>query len=431
MNAHGHVFGASSSSINLDLPFEMWANRFGIEANTIDGSFETNVLWLEGPESKPVVLIAIDALYASRELITKVEEFTNSIVDREHLVFFASHTHFGPILSSDKPGLGVTTPDEVVAQYAHAVSSAIERARQNRLILSSIHLKQGLAGSVVNRRRRRAIVVSRKGVHLSQTIMAPNPKGRTNNLLSIVEFLAEDGQVNALLWHWTCHPTAFPSPGVATPEYPGFVRDHLRTQYNNPELPVLFLQGFSGDQRPPEPTKTTNLRESIAAVLRGPTFQAFSESEYQSWLKELFAGAEKVVALPATPIVPQVKHRHSESSISNFIKSAYELPDLICHRVDLSDSLGITGISAEVVLDHEDHVNDAWSDATNICVGCTGDVYGYMPTDEMVVEGGYEVDEFCESFGYGESTANPNTNTSLLATLLVLAENARDEQNYS
>jgi hypothetical protein len=41
--------------------------------------------------------------------------------------------------------------------------------------------------------------------------------------------------------------------------------------------------------------------------------------------------------------------------------------------------------------------------ASVIPVGCVGDVFGYLPTSEMVPQGGYEAQGFLPRFGLGGS----------------------------
>lgn len=400
----------------------MWANRFGENATTVDGTLEANVVCFLRNGNQPIVLVALDALYVGRDLIDRVTELTSAVVPSDSIVFCASHTHFGPVLSSDKPALGEVTTDSLVNDLAREIAESIRSVVLNPIPLKALQLRQAQVGRVINRRRRRWVIVGRRGVKFNQIVMSPNEAGRTNTSLSIIECLDADGEARAVLWSWACHPTAYPVPGVASPEYPGYVRDHIREHFNDPELPVIFFQGFSGDQRPPEPTKPRGIKPWILRILHGPTFQFFTPAQYWAWIDEIKVGVTKILESAPTRLDPAVDLATSQEPIGGFLSTETWLPDPKAVRLRLADSLAIVGVSAEVVLDHSDQVNQLWPDSTNICAGCVGDVYGYMATSAMVKEGGYEVNGFCRGFGYAPGTASPDIDSVFLRLLRKLKD---------
>ena len=72
--------------------------------------------------------------------------------------------------------------------------------------------------------------------------------------------------------------------------------------------------------------------------------------------------------------------------------------DLTIQEVAVGDSLHIFGISAEVSSGYVRELAQARARATVIPVGCIDGVPGYLPTSEMVPQGGYEAKGFMKLF---------------------------------
>jgi hypothetical protein len=69
------------------------------------------------------------------------------------------------------------------------------------------------------------------------------------------------------------------------------------------------------------------------------------------------------------------------------------------HEVRLGPRLIICGLNAEVAVEYVEILRRLHAPAHVIPVGCVGDVYGYLPVDAMVREGGYEARGFVPRFG--------------------------------
>ncbi len=56
----------------------------------------------------------------------------------------------------------------------------------------------------------------------------------------------------------------------------------------------------------------------------------------------------------------------------------------------------IKAVSAEIASDYASFAGGA--DPLTFLTGCAGQVFGYIPTDQQIPEGGYEVDDFVPAF---------------------------------
>ena len=80
---------------------------------------------------------------------------------------------------------------------------------------------------------------------------------------------------------------------------------------------------------------------------------------------------------------------------------------LQAHILDLGTELRIAGVSAEPVVEYLPSFGPFWLPAAVLCKSLDG-VVGYVPTAQMIVEGGYEVEDFQAAFGLaGRFSPNP------------------------
>ena len=72
---------------------------------------------------------------------------------------------------------------------------------------------------------------------------------------------------------------------------------------------------------------------------------------------------------------------------------------LTLHAVNLGANIKIVGLAAEPVYEYAAILEELYKGACIIPVGCIDHVFGYLPTAEMLPEGGYEADGFLRWFG--------------------------------
>jgi len=226
-----------------------------------------------------------------------------------------------------------------------------------------------------------------------------------------MRFLVDDDEVVAELWSTALHPTAFPFRDRMSADFPGYVRRAIRAR-DGADLPVLFLQGFSGDIRPQTPTNRLGLRR----LLQGRRFAGFSPDKYDEWVGQLVTDVLdadwKALSGEGVASVRLPVDRDS------FVIGGAPPAEGWLHAIRLGD-LAILGIPSEVVTEYSSSlvpippITDIWG------VGCIDHVWGYAPTEAMLAEGGYEACGFCSPFGV--ESVNPRVEAELRANLRALA----------
>jgi hypothetical protein len=72
---------------------------------------------------------------------------------------------------------------------------------------------------------------------------------------------------------------------------------------------------------------------------------------------------------------------------------------LTWHLID-GNEWTILGVNAEPVVEYQALVQQRFPGALLLAAGCIDEPRGYLPTDRMLGEGGYEVEGFRKPFGF-------------------------------
>jgi hypothetical protein len=235
--------------------------------------------------SRVLVLVALDALYGGEVGDFLARELD---VDRECVLILGSHTHFAPGVDRDIAGLG-----ETLATYLEEVAAAIAGAVRSALHVPDALVSGGVAeveGLFVNRRR--PLLGGRVNLPvLGSVLPSPNFEGSIDDKIrALVLTRPRDSSPVAVIWGASCHPVCSPDPLSMSACFPGVVRSAIRDHFRDAELPVLFVQGFSGDVRPNSYSRKVPLSPiPFLFYLFGGArrFRQQTPQEYAAWCNSL------------------------------------------------------------------------------------------------------------------------------------------------
>lgn len=350
---------------------------------------EANVIVLRSG-GEAALFVTLDLMYVGAYLRDRIIEALSCRIPPERIFLASSHTHFGPPTEDSLPVLGTVTPGyrDFVAQ--RVIQMAL-RLLDEHCIPVSLDYIEGPAAQTVNRRSR-AFGIARQfpfiGLHMR---IKPNPSGPRDDVIRLIRIRDPDGKDVALCWSYACHPVGFPNLNELSAEYPGFVRHMLRTALGH--IPVVFWQGFSGNVSPAR-YATEGDRASSP---RSHGFVAADLADWNQWAGRLGTRVQEVLRSPGTRIRGPIKSSLRSLSVRAIgLRSNKELRS---QEIWLGSDLVVSGLSAEVAVEYVELLRKLRAPAHVIPVGCVGDVYGYLPVDAMVPEGGYEVRGFVPRFG--------------------------------
>ena len=365
---------------------------------------EANVLLIRAGEQR-IFLITLDVLYVGDRLRTELQRRLN--LPPVSLFVAASHTHYAPMTSDGLPELGVPDP-EYVGVVANRIENLV-RSLDASLQDCEISYHQARAPYNINRRLKR-IRLWRTGLTFEHGA-APNPKGEHDDVVRLLRITDSERKVRAVAWSYACHPTAFPDQMQVSSDYVGRVRSRIREVYG--DIPVLFLQGLSGDLRPPFKAKITDLASLIRRVCLGPTFGPAQMSEFLQWTNQI---ADAVIELLRGQGAPVRGDWSVLRQVISWPGLAAPVPkQLSIHSIKLGNTR-IVGISAEVVTHYRALIEQLFPGEQLITAGCIDQVWAYLPAGKMIEEGGYEVEGFRQFFNF-DSRYLPSVENEFIAAL--------------
>jgi hypothetical protein len=207
------------------------------------------------------------------------------------------------------------------------------------------------------------------------------------------------GRPLAVVWSLACHPVGYPRPTSVSAHFPGVARTHLREALSLPDLPVLYLQGFSGDLRPRSQSTMRPARSGLERLRLGDAFSPFAADDYAAWSTDIARTVERTLAASAPIVGDGALLRAASVPRESVLVGSSGTGSVEFRNVRIGRDLQILAVSSEVVSAYERPVRALGEATTVILAGCLGDVPGYIPTERMLREGGYEAHDFCVDFG--------------------------------
>lgn len=379
------------------LPLFGRARRSGA-ARTIASRLEANVLFFDAPDG-PAAIVTIDSLYASQQLEDEVRRQTairGLSFSQGALLFVASHTHNAPSLDPTKPRLG---PLDVgyLAFAAAQITEALLAARNQHNGVAHVAYGQALCAASTFRRRTVAGVDLARLRVSKRVVMAPDARVPIDQRLKLVLLSGADQTPRAVLWSWPCHAVSEPDAMALSADFPGALRGHIRNTLGVTDLPVLYFPGFSGDIRPAS-RPFVPLHRSTEWIGIGPRFapaNGAAATTLHAALARAFDAAFAVRQDAGGLSQVMVRRQRRHLALDTIRTDAGSHAPLTCDNW-AAGPIRIIAVSAEVAAAYAPH---AGRDVPmTFFTGCAGQVFGYVPTDSQIPEGGYEVDGFVTDF---------------------------------
>ncbi len=379
----------------------------GVGFSDVHDKLEINAAIIYQGQSK-VALISIDALFVGWEL-RRIAERELSEFPPEAILFGASHTHFAPATDRVLPLLGKVDEDHF-ASVCEKLVCLLRRLQNAERIDVALKYTNAEAHHSINRRMKRLWWPRKKPFpHLKFNYYSlnPNESGLKNETVHTVGFFPIDNdEISStpilVLWSYTCHPVSQPFPNCVSADYPGVVRETLRNTFGK-DLACLFFQGFTGDIRPRIIARSRSYKSRLKKILlHGDQFGSFTPETWDDWAGSLANVVTSTVLENGVSTERYVNISGTMLATGTYLPLS-ELQDKDCDRPDMhfqqivfGQDIAIVAVSAEAVQGVVALLPD--SAQIQIPIGYTDHTFGYLPTNEIVKEGGYEAHEFREAF---------------------------------
>ena len=219
----------------------------------VEADIHAKALALEDGDGRRAVIVTADLVGFQAAVITDYvcEQIQKRAgLQRSQLLFNASHTHTGPLVSlaphtranpvahapltADDVGRTIAYTHELREKLVQLVCDALARLEPARLSWG-----RGSVDFPMNRR----LPMS------GQIVMSDNPSGSTDRTVPILRVESLDGTLRGVLFACACHNTALTGKdNVIAGDYAGFAQAYVEARH--PGAQAMFMSGCGGDANP-------------------------------------------------------------------------------------------------------------------------------------------------------------------------------------
>lgn len=386
-----YAFSKTCISPKLGTTLAGFNNRKPVQGILDD--LHLQVLLLEDKLGKKILLIGAEIIGFESSFVKKIRKYVKkkySHIKESDICFNATHTHGGPSTVYFVDAIGGFDKN-YVSFLEKKLKSAIDEVFKAKLKPGKIWGKMGACNLSVNRRL--------------PTGMGVNLKGSTDKSVGLI--LIKGNKEEILLINYACHPTIMNSNFISG-DYPSAVARALKAQ-SKIKREVLFLQGAGADLKP------RCFSEDGLKFRYGNSFDVANIANI------LVNSVNNILSKKMNPINlnltstfcqinlpynkdPNLKLPFLKSGKKIFIKRKKETKaDGVMIELQiwsLSKECRLIAISGEVC--HKIGVNAKKMLNCNIpfFLGYSNGLPGYIPTDTIIKEGGYEGYSSMQYYGH-------------------------------
>lgn len=354
---------------------------------------------LEDAAGRRVVIVTADILGYVRALVEPVAKRAADELGlaRDQIVFFASHTHAGPVIRTQQFDMYALPDDQlqVVTAYTHRLAELTFQAIRGAVTdLKPARLAYGVgrAGFAMNRRQ-----FTPTGVRLGV-----DRDGPVDHDVPVLFVTTPEGTPRAIVFGYACHCTTMGGNFYKIcSEYAGYAQTFLEQVY--PDATALFVTGCGGDANP-HPRGTLAMARQHGLELAGGVTGAIS-NRLKPVVGPLHTALEYVdVPLAEPPPREEWERRLKDGNVyirrnakrqlavldrEGKIPATYPYP---VQTIQLGRRVTLIALAGEVVVDYSIRLKRELGRGRTWVAGYANDVFAYIPTARLLYEGGYEAD---------------------------------------
>ena len=358
-----------------------------------------SALALEDDSGGRLVIASIDLIAVTRIITHSVYEAVERAIGlpRERLILASTHTHYGPEFRPDKALFFKIPPDyaakiePVARRMAEALSRVIVEATRN-MVPVKLFARRASAGFAHNRRR--------EGVKGG----TPSKEDTLDHDVNVLDVLHEaTGLRKAIVFGYACHNTTIPPEDCRyCADWAGFAKTELERM--NGGAKALFVAGCGADQNP-EPRGSVELSKrygiELASAVQGSLLRDDGieiSGSIRTAMEDVPLAMQPVtrdslveMAAASGDLPKQVKAKFLLEQLDRGERLLTEYPAAM-QVVRLGEELLWIVMSGEPVVDWAIRLKRGFAGVAPIVwvSGYCNDMFGYLPTRRIQLEGGYE-----------------------------------------
>jgi hypothetical protein len=316
-------------------------------------------------------------------------------IERARLLLNSSHTHTGPVVwpalaaMFDGPPAEEAKLRDYAARLVDDLVSVIGKAIAD-LSPAEVAYGFGEVGFAINRREPTATGVK----------IGVNPSGPGDHEVPILRVSGPGGRVRAILFAYACHNTTLGGDFYQlSGDYAGFAEARLESDY--PGATALFMELCGGDQNP-NPRNTLVLAEQHGEALAGEVRRVLAAS-----LSAVRGPLRVAYVVTSLPFAPRQRAEYEADlkdpkASGSLVRRARKMIDAIdsghpvrdvsypVQAIRFGRDLTLLALGGEVVVDYDLRAKREYPGEPLMVAGYSNAVMGYIPSERILREGGYE-----------------------------------------
>jgi len=368
-------------------------------ATAVSAPLMMQLLLLEDDHFTKVFFVTADLFGFGPEIVGNVRAIVAQWgIEPEGLILNASHTHYAPgTISHASKSIGPFYSEyakHIIQTIGQQLPILYDRLEECKLSWGKVEAQIG---------------VSRRLKKDGKVIFAPNSEGYYDKDTPFILFHMLKTDKKVLLVNHGCHPTGLGSENFISADYPAYMRNALKS--NGFVDGIMFLQGGAGSTKETISTKgDVRFCENSAGARVNGEFLATQiingiEKGLQPIEGSLFCTRRQITLplkpIPAPNVLAQVRNNEDiDALVREWAKGLLnrfpsgDIPNRLAIEIQLvvvGDKVSFVALPGEPVaeLARDLRMLNNMMNATFI-LGYTNGLIGYLPTDDMIEEGGYE-----------------------------------------
>lgn len=411
----------------------LWMAGYAARDEPADGTetpLRATAVAITDADGRDVLFLNCELISIPRTLretvVTDIEARYNLAPDA--VICTATHTHSGPILSEERARIYGTGEDGVTDALAYQ-----ERLAETLVSLVGDALTAREPASLSYSHARCGFAMNRRLPVEDGIAHAPNPDGPVDHDVPVL--IAEhNSEPVAILFGYACHATALMTNRYCG-DWPGYAVNEIENRY--PQTAAVFLPGCAGDQNP-HPRRSfemakqhgqtmANAVEAAVEVPRTPVYGPLHTVYEEPTLKFEGPPTETEIASMRDDDDPYWS-RHGalladERAQNGEIQTEYPYP---MQAIGFGDDLTILALAGEVVVEFAHQLKASLPGPLWLAT-YANDSFTYVPTAQMLIEGGYEGSGVTRFRQY-PGQLKPEVEERVLRHSRILAERVRGPQ---
>ena len=378
----------------------------GYSSRTSPSEGKLHDLWakallLEDARGNRSLLITMDILGVSKDFSDEVRSLINRKynLNNSQIILSSSHTHSGPVISLALQYIYPMTEqdwkvvDKYTEQLKEKLVELVDQAIKN-LQPAHIYTQNGITRFQVNRRNNR------------ENSITPTTelKGPNDYAVPVIKIESPDKQLLAVVFGYACHPTTL-SINMFSGDYAGFAQLELEKRY--PGVTAMFFQGAGADQNP-LPRRTVPLAIQYGKQLAATVERVLSEEmpQQESNLITRYSEIDLLIddPLPTEELQVIAKGSDYQARWANGIISELKTKGHLIKSYPFPVGYWQIGqqklfiLGGESVIAYSVKLKQTYGEQIFV-MSYANDVMGYIPSEVILEEGGYEGDTSQRVYG--------------------------------